>query len=57
MNMVKKILALVLVAAAVSLSLAGCKDHKEHPTGDHPSKDTPAQEHPASEHPMSEHPQ
>lgn len=45
MGKLKKVLALVLIAMIVSVSLAGCGG-SEHPSGDHPSG-----EHPASEHP------
>ena len=52
----KKLFVLLLIAAVVSLGLAGCKKHSEHPTGDHPSKESSSEEHPASEHPAGEHP-
>ena len=46
MRKLRGVLVLVLFAAIISLSLAGCKSH-----GDHPSKEHPKQEHPSSEHP------
>ncbi len=53
MNKVKKIFALLLIVAVISLGLIGCKDKSEHPTGEgeHPAKEAPAKEHPDSEHP------
>ena len=46
MGKLKKVLAAFLVIAVVSLSLTGCQDKDEHPSGgDHPS------EHPAKEAP------
>jgi hypothetical protein len=61
MKKLKKLFVLVLVAAVVSLGLAGCKNSHEHPTGDHPSSEHPTEEtsteeHPSSEHPAGEHP-
>jgi hypothetical protein len=47
MSKVKKVFMLVLIVAVVSLGLMGCKEKKEHPTGD---------EHPSTEHPSGEHP-
>jgi len=40
----------LLVAAAVSLSLAGC-NKEEQPTAEHPSVEKAASEHPTAEHP------
>ncbi|MHC4500503.1 MAG: hypothetical protein ACYS21_15495 [Planctomycetota bacterium] len=61
MNKLRKIFVLLLIAAVVSLGLAGCKDNHEHPTGEHPSsehptEETPSEEHPSKEHPSGEHP-
>ena len=43
----KKIFMLVVIAAVISLGLAGCKDKTdEHPNGDHPAKEHPTGEHP-----------
>ena len=56
MNRLKKIVMLVLIVAVASFGLVGCKDKKEHPTGDHPSKEAPSEEHPTTEHPAGEHP-
>jgi hypothetical protein len=61
MKELKKLFVLVLVAAVVSLGLAGCKNGPEHPTGEHPSSEHPTEEtsteeHPSDEHPSSEHP-
>jgi hypothetical protein len=72
MKKVRKVLALLLTVAVISLGLAGCKGESEHPTGEHPSSEhpssehpsaedapnaPPAGEHPSSENPSSEHPQ
>jgi hypothetical protein len=54
MNKVKMVFVLVLIAAVVSLGLAGCKS--EHPSGEHPSSEHPSKEHPSEEHPSEEHP-
>ncbi len=54
-----RLLLSILVVAAVSLCLAGCKGNGEHPSDEHPAQDTndrPAEEHPAGEHPAGEHP-
>lgn len=58
----KKIFVLVLIATVLSLSLTGCKDKSEHPSGEHPSaeavKDAAEEvaEKTAEEHPTGEHP-
>ena len=41
---------------AVSLGLAGCKKHGEHPSGDHPSSEHPSEESAPGDHPAGEHP-
>lgn len=57
MNKLKRILVLLMIVAVASLSLAGCKEKKEHPEGEHPSKEAASEEHPAGEHPKGEHPE
>ena len=54
MDKLKKVIAMVLVAGAVALGLAGCKNDNQ----EHPSNGAPAQEHPSKghEHPAGEHP-
>ena len=43
MDKLRQLLALVLVAAVVSLGFVGCeKNSGEHPTGDHPSGEQPS---------------
>ena len=71
MNLIKKLLIPVAIAAMISLSLAGCdkkgkkpaveqsaesKASDEHPTKEKASDDHPSNEHPSNEHPSEEHP-
>ena len=72
MDKLKKLFVLVLIVGVLSLSLTGCKDKSEHPTGEHPASEHPSGEHPsaedikeaaeeaaektADEHPTGEHP-
>ena len=71
MNIIKKLLIPVAIAAMISLSLAGCdkkgkkpaveqsaesKASDEHPTKEKASDDHPSNEHPSDEHPSNEHP-
>ena len=71
MNIIKKLLIPVAIAAMISLGLAGCdkkgkkppveqsaesKASDEHPTKEKASNDHPSNEHPSNEHPSNEHP-
>ena len=71
MNTVKKVFALVLIAAVVFLGATGCNKKSEKPAGDHPSgehpsnetvskdaaaKETPVKETEPNETPAAEHP-
>ena len=71
MNIIKKLLIPVAIAAMVSLGLAGCdkkgkksaveqsaesKASDDHPTKEKASDDHPSNEHPSDEHPSNEHP-
>ena len=71
MNIIKKLLIPVAIAAMISLGLAGCdkkgkkpaveqstesKASDEHPTKEKASDDHPSNEHPSNEHPSAEHP-
>ena len=71
MNIIKKLLIPVAIAAMISLGLAGCdkkgkkpaveqstesKASDEHPTKEKASDDHPSNEHPSNEHPSNEHP-
>ena len=71
MNIIKKLLIPVAIAAMISLGLAGCdkkikkpsveqsaesKGSDEHPTKEKASDDHPSNEHPSDEHPSDEHP-
>ena len=71
MNIIKKLLIPVAIAAMVSLGLAGCdkkgkkpaieQSAKEKASNEHPAKDNASNEHPAkekasNEHPTDEHP-
>jgi len=66
MNIIKKLLIPVAIAAMISLSLAGCdkkgkksaveqsadsKASDEHPSNEHPTKEKASDEHPSNEHP------
>jgi len=46
MKTLKKIFLLVLVAAVVSLSLAGCSKKTEEAPSEHPTEEHPTEEHP-----------
>ena len=69
MNIIKKLLIPVAIAAMVSLGLVGCdkkgkkpaveqsaesKASKEHPSKENPSKEEASKEHPSKEHPTKE---
>ena len=71
MNIIKKLLIPVAIAAMISLGLAGCdkkgkkpaveqstesKASDEHPTKEKASDDHPSNEHPSDDHPSNEHP-
>lgn len=71
MNIIKKLLISVAIAAMVSLGLAGCdkkskkptveqsaesKASDEHPSTEHPTKEKASDEHPSNEHPSDEYP-
>ena len=71
MNIIKKLLIPVAIAAMVSLGLAGCdkkgkkpaieQSAKEKASNEHPAKEKASNEHPAkekasNEHPTDEHP-
>ena len=65
MKTVMKLFVLVLVTAALSFAVAGCKSHDkhhgdhpkgEHANGDHPKGDHPKADHPKGDHPSGDHP-
>ena len=66
MNIIKKLLIPVAIAAMVSLGLAGCdkkgkkpaieQSAKEKAPNEHPAKEKAPNEHPTDEHPTDEHP-
>ena len=61
MNIIKKLLIPVAIAAMISLGLAGCdkkgkKPAVEQSTESKASDDHPSNEHPSDEHPSDEHP-
>ena len=66
MNIIKKLLIPVAIAAMVSLGLAGCdkkgkkpaieQSAKEKASNEHPAKEKASNEHPTDEHPTDEHP-
>ena len=71
MNIIKKLLIPVAIAAMISLGLSGCdkkskkpaveqsaesKASDDHPTKEKASDDHPSNEHPSEEHPSDEHP-
>ena len=66
MNIIKKLLISVAIAAMVSLGLAGCDKKSKKPTveqsaeskasDEHPTKEKASDEHPSNEHPSDEYP-
>ena len=66
MNIIKKLLIPVAIAAMVSLGLAGCdkkgkkpaieQSAKEKASNEHPAKEKASNEHPTDEHPTDEDP-
>ena len=66
MNIIKKLLIPVAIAAMISLSLAGCDKKGKKPaveqsadskaSNEHPNKEKASNEHPSNEHPSNEHP-
>ena len=61
MNIIKKLLIPVAIAAMISLGLAGCDKKGKKPTVEQSteskaSDDHPSNEHPSNEHPSNEHP-
>lgn len=56
MGKLRKIFMMVLIAAIVSLGIAGCKGKDEHPNKEHPSQKAPAEEHPTDGNKPGEHP-
>ena len=55
MNTLRKVLLPMLVIAAASLGLAGCKQKSDHPTNpEHPTEKAVPAEHPAGEHPTTD---
>ena len=66
MNIIKKLLIPVAIAAMISLGLAGCNKKGKKPaveqsteskaSDEHPTKEKASDEHPSNEHPSNEHP-
>ena len=66
MNIIKKLLIPVAIAAMVSLGLAGCDKKSKKPaveqsaeskeSDEHPTKEKASDDHPSNEHPSDEHP-
>ena len=66
MNIIKKLLIPIAIAAMISLSLAGCDKKGKKPaveqsadskaSNEHPTKEKASNEHPSNEHPSNEHP-
>ena len=56
MNIIKKLLIPVAVAAVVSLGLIGCNKKDQKSEVKQSSKGTVSNEHPTNEHPTNEHP-
>jgi len=66
MNIIKKLLISVAIAAMISLSLAGCDKKGKKPaveqsaeskaSDEHPTKEKASDDHPSNEHPSEEHP-
>ena len=56
MNIIKKLLIPVAIAAMVSLGLAGCDKKGKKPAIEQSAKEKAPNEHPTDEHPTDEHP-
>ena len=66
MNIIKKLLIPVAIAAMISLGLAGCDKKDKKPvveqsaeskaSDEHPTKEKASDDHPSNEHPSEEHP-
>ena len=66
MNIIKKLLIPVAIAAMISLGLAGCDKKGKKPaveqsteskaSDEHPTKEKASDDHPSNEHPSDEHP-
>ena len=56
MNIIKKLLIPVAIAAMVSLGLAGCDKKGKKPAVEQPVESKASDEHPSNEHPSNEHP-
>ena len=66
MNIIKKLLIPVAIAAMISLGLAGCDKEGKKPaveqsteskaSDEHPTKEKASDDHPSNEHPSDEHP-
>tara|TARA_B100000508_G_C11408066_1_gene251843 strand:+ start:700 stop:945 length:246 start_codon:yes stop_codon:yes gene_type:complete len=66
MNIIKKLLIPVAIAAMISLGLAGCDKKGKKPaveqsteskaSDEHPTKEKASDDHPSNEHPSEEHP-
>ena len=66
MNIIKKLLIPVAIAAIISLGLAGCDKKGKKPaveqsaeskaSDEHPTKEKASDDHPSNEHPSEEHP-
>ena len=56
MNIIKKLLIPVAIAAMVSLGLAGCDKKGKKPAIEQSAKEKASNEHPTDEHPTDEDP-
>ena len=56
MNIIKKLLIPVAIAAMVSLGLAGCDKKGKKPAVEQPAGSKASDEHPSNEHPSKENP-
>jgi len=56
MNIIKKLLIPVAIAAMISLGLAGCDKKGKKPAVEQSTESKASDEHPSNEHPSNEHP-
>ena len=56
MNIIKKLLIPVAIAAMISLGLAGCDKKGKKPAVEQSAESKTSDDHPSNEHPSNEHP-
>ena len=56
MNIIKKLLIPVAIAAMISLGLSGCDKKSKKPVVEQSAESKASDDHPSNEHPSEEHP-